>query len=90
MILSTQQPNVSPERHLQTFRLPGNIFTHTITGLYKDTVYNVSVAAGTVHGFTGPSAWKVINTGEGRVFASASPLHSLHPLVYVPLYYIDY
>jgi hypothetical protein len=79
VVLSTQQPNVSPERQLQTFRVPGNIFTHTITGLYKDTVYNVSVAAGTVNSFAGPSAWKVINTGEGLSYMHAIAARTFPP-----------
>ena len=69
MVLSTQEPNVTPDRQQQTVRLSGNIYTHTIHSLYKDTVYNVSVAASTANSFSGPAAWKVINTGEGLSYS---------------------
>ena len=49
----------------RTFRLPGNVYSHIITGLHTDTVYNVSVAAGTVQGFNGPAAYQIVTTGQG-------------------------
>ena len=51
----------------KTFRVTGNVYTHTITGLVAGAVYNVSVSAGTVQGFTGPAAWTVVNTDRGAL-----------------------
>lgn len=60
-VLTSSNPHVVPG-HVRVFTTPGNVFRYLIENLFPDTVYNVSVVAGS-RGYYGPPVFEIVGQG---------------------------
>ena len=78
-VLSTRNPAVLPNA-VYTLRTAGNVYSQIIDNLHLDTVYNLTVQAGS-NGLYGEGVSEVISTGPGL-----QPLPLSVPSFYPPFF----
>lgn len=61
-VLSSQNPNIAPGS-VNVFKTPGNVYKQTIENILPDTIYNISVEAGS-QGTFGPAVWELVSAGK--------------------------
>lgn len=71
-VLSSQNTNVVPGS-VNIFRTPGNVYKQTVENILPDTIYNISVEAGS-QGTFGPAVWELVSAGNDECTVVKKPL----------------
>lgn len=62
-VLSTRNSEVRPDT-VYSLRSPGNVYSQIVDNLHLDTVYNITIQAGS-NGLYGPGVSEIVSTGPG-------------------------